>query len=512
MMTRDSDSSTVRLAIGLAVLGLCVGVATYVQQLGRLKQEAESLFQTRTALIGKFVAMQHDRVSVMRDLFVRRYQEPDARILAQMTFREHPDKGIFELDPGALALSGALTGSGPLPTDADLRREMAATLDMEAQILTAERLEPDIVWLYYQSARNFVYLSPRVPVARHHFLPSFYDQHYWQRATPALNPEGRLIFAGPYRDQGGKGWIMTIVKPVYVEKRFLGVVALDMRIDIFETLTRLGSAPGESRLLGWAGQDISRDSGHRSDGALPAPAPAAAASGWRDDGQGVLWLEASLAQGELRLVHRLPVDELHWAAARDSAATWLVSSMLWVIALMVWRLRKALAEVTRMTQIDPLTQVFNRRGFFAQAERVVTLAGRQTQPLAAMIMDIDFFKKINDSYGHAEGDRVLKEIGAFLQAACRGTDVVCRWGGEEFVVLMLLSESEDAQVVAERLRQQVQQVRLQPGDRPVTLSGGLVLVGREEPLERAIQRADELLYQAKQQGRDRIVAELSLPG
>lgn len=505
--TYASSTSTVRLAIALAVLALLVGTAIYVQQLGKLQREAESTVQARSALINKLVATQHDRLFVMHDMLLRRYRELERRPPPPLQFQEHPAQGVYVLLPGALELSGTLTGKGRLPLAPEVVREIAAALDMEAQIITAEHLEPDIVWMYYQSANNFIYLSPRTSVKEYHFLPSFYDQRYWQQATPQQNPSRRVILEGPYHDQGGKGWIMTFAKPVYANATFLGVVALDMRTDIFSTLAQLGNAPGESILVSRRGQMVTRQDDSTPQPLLLQP-QAGTAGGWIDDGAGVRWLVTAVAQDELWLMHRLPTHALYLAAARESAPAWLLIVLAGLAATMAWRLRRVLAEVTRMTLIDPLTQVFNRRGFFDRAALLTELAARQQQRLALMIMDIDFFKKVNDTYGHGAGDRVLRQMGRLLQGACRSSDVVCRWGGEEFVVLMLIDAGDDAQALAERMRQQAQQVRIRPGNLPLTVSAGLVLKREEESVEVAIQRADELLYQAKSNGRNRIVADL----
>ncbi len=122
-------------------------------------------------------------------------------------------------------------------------------------------------------------------------------------------------------------------------------------------------------------------------------------------------------------------------------------------------------------------------------------------------MDIDHFKAVNDTYGHAIGDQVLRQAAHYMLKSARPFDLICRWGGEEFVVLMLLEDVDSATGVAERMRQQAQRARFAE-HRQVTLSGGLVLLNEGESLDMAIRRADALLYQAKQQGRNRIVSDL----
>jgi diguanylate cyclase (GGDEF)-like protein len=261
-------------------------------------------------------------------------------------------------------------------------------------------------------------------------------------------------------------------------------VALQQAPDahVFEQLLRVGNAVGESVL---------RDN-HNS------------LAEWDKGETGDLWLRAWVIEGELMLVHRVTRAQLWQAAARDSIGLWFVVVLITMLAIMSLRLQRTLAEVTRLTRVDPLTQAFNRRGFFESAEIAMAVAARQQLSLAVLMLDIDHFKKINDTYGHAAGDAVLKQLGANLLHACRPSDVFCRWGGEEFIMLILLETAENALEVAERMRTAAQRTRVAADNSSITLSGGLVILGASETLEDAINRADELLYQSKQAGRNRI--------
>ena len=169
--------------------------------------------------------------------------------------------------------------------------------------------------------------------------------------------------------------------------------------------------------------------------------------------------------------------------------------------------RAAEAEIARLAFIEQLTELPNRRGFEMLAGQALEEARREQQPLSAIVIDLDHFKTLNDTHGHMAGDVVLKGFANQLRASLRRSDIVCRWGGEEFIALLVLTRGEDAGQVAERLRQQAQRTRIPQGDLPVTLSGGLVLLGAGETLDTAIKRADTLLYRAKQNGRNRIEHE-----
>jgi diguanylate cyclase (GGDEF)-like protein len=172
------------------------------------------------------------------------------------------------------------------------------------------------------------------------------------------------------------------------------------------------------------------------------------------------------------------------------------------------RARNALlAELRRASTTDELTQLPNRRQFLARLAEELARAHRHGAPLAVAILDIDHFKRINDTYGHAAGDLVLVETAAVLRAATRAEESIGRIGGEEFAVVMPATSVHAARRACERLRaaQNGRTFTLPSGDEVhVTLSGGVAIAQPGEPIQQLMARADHALYQAKRQGRDRI--------
>jgi diguanylate cyclase (GGDEF)-like protein len=166
-----------------------------------------------------------------------------------------------------------------------------------------------------------------------------------------------------------------------------------------------------------------------------------------------------------------------------------------------------LAELRRASTTDELTQLPNRRQFLARLAEELAGAQRHGAPLAVAILDIDHFKRINDTYGHAAGDLVLAETAAVLRAATRAEEMIGRIGGEEFAVVMPATAVHAARRACERLRaaQNGRTFTLPSGAAVrVTLSGGVAIAQPGEPIQQLMARADQALYQAKRQGRDRI--------
>jgi len=179
------------------------------------------------------------------------------------------------------------------------------------------------------------------------------------------------------------------------------------------------------------------------------------------------------------------------------------------------RVQRLLLATRALSHSDPLTGLYNRRHLVEQAPRLWRQARRDGMRVTAMVLDLDHFKRLNDAHGHAAGDAVLQAVAASLTAGVRPSDVLARTGGEELVVLGLVSDHDEAAHLAERLRVAVACSRT-PDGRAVTASIGIALtrpVDDEDvtdALWRLVDRADAAMYAAKQQGRDRVVA-LTLP-
>lgn len=163
-------------------------------------------------------------------------------------------------------------------------------------------------------------------------------------------------------------------------------------------------------------------------------------------------------------------------------------------------------EIYRMTIVDGLTQIHNKRYLYEALEREITRARRHDRPLAVLMFDIDYFKQINDRFGHLAGDHVLRELAEAVKSRIRRDEVFARYGGEEFVIVLPETTLEGAQALAESLREKVQEHEFVfQGERiPTTISIGCAALGEEDSAAELIQRADEMLYEAKRGGRNRV--------
>ncbi len=178
---------------------------------------------------------------------------------------------------------------------------------------------------------------------------------------------------------------------------------------------------------------------------------------------------------------------------------------------LIGELEASRKTLKRLSELDPMTNLCNRRYFTHVSKNVLALARRDRSDLSLIMLDIDKFKRINDVYGHKMGDDVLVAFAAILMKMIRKSDYACRFGGEEFIVMLPETPLKGAIEIAEKIRKSIEKLSLKTEDRQnvmITVSLGVASVDllNDHHIELAIQRADKALYQAKREGRNQVIA------
>ena len=176
-------------------------------------------------------------------------------------------------------------------------------------------------------------------------------------------------------------------------------------------------------------------------------------------------------------------------------------------------LERANEELARVSTVDSLTQLYNRGYFDETAKAEISRSSRTRASMSMILIDVDHFKQVNDTYGHVVGDKCLKLIAqAIGKIASRASDVVARYGGEEFAVILPDTIEKNALIVAERIRQNVAEIAFINEGESIKLTVSLGVVGRTivqgDTVERFVHAADKALYMAKDNGRDRVEANV----
>jgi len=168
------------------------------------------------------------------------------------------------------------------------------------------------------------------------------------------------------------------------------------------------------------------------------------------------------------------------------------------------QLEKKNEELLELSVTDPLTGLYNRRFVLEQLRNEIWRKKRHKKKLAVLLLDIDNFKSVNDNYGHTIGDLVLKEVAVRIKELVRKTDIVSRYGGEEFLIVLTEIDTPKLIQLSDRIRSAIEAVKFDIESLKITVSGGLCLIG-EHCVDDAIAEADEKLYEAKNGGKNVIV-------
>jgi len=178
-------------------------------------------------------------------------------------------------------------------------------------------------------------------------------------------------------------------------------------------------------------------------------------------------------------------------------------------------LQRDLDDVRRESMLDPLTKIANRKSFDEGLAGAIDDAKRTRAPLSLVLVDIDYFKKFNDTYGHQTGDQVLRLVAMTLKSNIKGRDLAARYGGEEFVAVLPSTDLDGAVIAAENVRKAIQAKELLKRSTNeklgrITASFGVAMFRADDNASSLIERADRCLYAAKRAGRNRVVAEIDL--
>ena len=212
----------------------------------------------------------------------------------------------------------------------------------------------------------------------------------------------------------------------------------------------------------------------------------------------VLWVREPLNNSWLTAIHKLDLKEVRLIAFKDTFYIWVILALSILLEYLSLKLIGALKEATLFIKLDPLTRILNRRGFYIEYEKVK----KEYKNISILVIDIDYFKKINDNFGHGVGDEILVKVSALLTFEKRVDENYCRWGGEEFVILLPEKNEKEIIEFAKDLSLKLNHNIEKPDGEAVTVSIGISMGTVHENIEEIIKTADENLYKAKGSGRN----------
>jgi diguanylate cyclase (GGDEF)-like protein len=384
------------------------------------------------------------------------------------------------------------------------KNEISATIQMQSIFKNAVNTIPDLIWTYYVSKQAFRYYFPYYDPKLMPIDKDVFEKEYWIKASTANNPDRHMVMTDVYADGAGKGYMVTFSIPIYNNDSMKGIVAIDISLVSINELISEDLQIGSSFLLDEKNTILAAESDNQGQ-LLYVPQLISDDKVIYNDKNGYDYISYEIIQDEVRFIHRFSQLAKNKTAFANSL--WEIFFLLvsMVMAYMIYYSRILVTRVETLANTDPLTTLLNRRAMKNAALPLMSLNKRYKQKLCFILADIDYFKKVNDTYGHAVGDDVLVTLTSILNSCLRSSDLLSRHGGEEFLIVLPQTDLESGYLLAERIRTSIENTRTGEQKIAVTISLGCVEVQGDEDFDSAITRADKMLYKAKSDGRNQTV-------
>ncbi|MFT5851666.1 MAG: diguanylate cyclase (GGDEF)-like protein [Colwellia sp.] len=402
-----------------------------------------------------------------------------------------------------------LTGIGSLQ-DVEIKiiDEMSAALSLNLSTpLTGEN--HDFTWSYYTSKSGFVLLAPSVSINDFHLSEYYYGNPFWSIATPDYNPEKETVISDLYVDAGGKGLMISISTPVYNNQTFKGVVSLDVGVHYLKgVLSSRNLSLNEHLFLISKEGRIAANTNETSLGdSLIEIKPSVFNHYSLFQYANKYYIKSKLVNNKFYSIYELTLMEINYLIVKETYNHALIVSLFTLICGLLVHLFNSLAYNKKLAQYDSLSQLYNRRTLEHLSRHEIKLSLKEKTSLSVLMIDIDNFKKLNDKYGHHIGDIGIKHVATIMSQSVRKIDIVGRYGGEEFVVVLPKTSIEQAVIIAEKIRKSIAQSTFSDKHH-VTVSIGLtecIASKKTTTFNDLCQQADLALYKAKGDGRNRSV-------
>ncbi|MDP4133367.1 MAG: diguanylate cyclase [Bacillota bacterium] len=517
-----------------------VTIITFSSQYTSLLKDIESTAKTKEAQISRYADLGNGFIDLLtiygNDFF--KHSAPEDNVLYKH-LKYDPSTESYNLDmirgTEYQAVSGSLTGMGQIPDNGVNKNEINLALYFNQDFSSVYKKLPDIAWIYYTSKNNFINIYPWVSSKDFAFNKSLQSEKFYTYVTPDQNPLRKSVWTPVYLDHAGKGLMVTLSSPIYDGNTFMGAVSLDL---CNNQLNEILDSSYETYLVDGAGSVMATTRNIKFD-------------------KDVIKFNTLISDREMEKISGIHNNEItlvgnYYVYSVDfNNAPWkmyfrvpifsvVVKSVVYTLPVFVicvlfllsfiesekrrkteLQLKDSLKELTsyhtlleNAAKYDFLTSTVNRRGLVDIFTEDFESDPEANKSIVFIMGDIDHFKQFNDTYGHAAGDKVLMEISSIMQNNVSSDDVVCRWGGEEFVIMLLNRTYEQAISVAENIRKKIESTVI-PWENSVELRGTMTFgVAKHSPTDSiydSISKADAAMYVGKEKQRNQVVGYNDLP-
>lgn len=370
--------------------------------------------------------------------------------------------------------------------------ELSSALHLKPIFNASFKIIPDLIWVYYTSKNDFLYISPEYILENDKQFKSIYNLAFWQEAVPRNNPKKSLVITELYIDAAGKGVMTTLSMPVFYKNQFKGIVSIDLGIKGLVSLLPKTDYFGNTYLIDEKNQITASNQKFTLGEKVSVSS--------KD-------ININIIDNQITLLHKFDVNQLFENSLKNSITEIIITLLVICLALTALYLKVILDKVQYYANTDSLTKLLNRRAMQIEINRMISESKRYNHQLSFLLIDLDFFKKINDKYGHQTGDKVLVEISKLFKREARSSDFIARYGGEEFLIGLSNTKLDDAYILAERIRNAVKKIKIDNYDISLTISIGCTEIKEKDNYFEILKRVDKLLYEAKETGRDKTVKD-----
>lgn len=450
----------------------------------------------------------------------------DERLFSMLSYDEK--KNLYHLDSlegtPEQERCGNLVGVGPIPSNKATVDDINLALSFNAYFYEFHNRLPDIAWVYYTSRNGFFNLYPWVSSKEFPYLYSLKTLPFYQVALPEHNPTHSAVWTPLYVDAAGKGVMVTLSSPIYRGEEFQGVVSLDVTTETFgkilkgsyntflideknDVLATGASLPQNEELV--ALQKVLEVPDAVMTQVIATPQYSVIYK------RGYFFCRADFDAAPWDLLVVVPFWEIFAKAILFTLPVVALCGLLLTTLTQIENRKKIEEKLRAIADTDELTGLHNRHYLDIMIEKELARCDRYAQKLSIVLLDLDRFKRVNDTFGHPVGDEVLIQTARILESMLRNVDILARIGGEEFLIILPETDIFGAYKTAEKMRVALD-TRTHPVAGRCTASFGIVEREHGETYDSLYKKVDEALYLAKKSGRNCVVsyetkAELPIP-
>lgn len=512
---------------------LISNLLTFRTKYEALIKDFEYTVQAKEALITRHmdsVSGYIEIISVFGDTYFQKRKLKDSVFYKDFQYNSGSDSyNLDSIDQIRRDTVGNITGKGRIPSDQFVRDELNLALQFNELFHKIYMRLPDVIRIYYISENHFVNRFPWVHSQYFHYTDQLIRQNSYTIVTPKNNEERIPLWAPIYLNEEGPGSILTYSAPIYNDNHFLGVVSIDFTnsylshmiecdfegylVDQTNSIVATSKVKINQNEIIKLGEHLNITNDDLKQSKKINVGNVQKLGGWYfytikfNNTPWVLYyqvpmksiiVKSLLATIPILIISIFLLLTINEIERRKKTETLLKNS--------IDKLKSYQELLESAAKLDFLTATYNRRGFEDRFNEIMKQYGDK-RPMSILIGDIDRFKLYNDNYGHAFGDKVLIEVANILKLNTKDIDIVCRWGGEEFLILLANQTYQEALLLGERIRSVIESTPVKFDDRElhVTITIGVAEYETNNTLKASIRKADQALYLGKEQGRNRVI-------